>query len=666
MLGGEALAVWGRGFGTSATQLRVTFGSYEGTVVEAKDGRLVVLMPQAASLGTLDVTVTNSNGLAVLPSGVRYEGPGAPPDTVAQSIPTTTPLWQVSQVVLSPVLSAGLRTDATFGSLAVAVGSSDSALVLLGNVGVALSPIALGVVPVSVTARLWPLSGFNAGTGTGTVQLQVLAVDALGTLAVGGLNFTLSSWVLASQGVSLPVGYPILMPKMASEAGCDVQRLQFTTGASRAVLAYRPASAWLFAALDPSSIDPSALSAGTAVPGLTSVGVSVGGTLAAWAPLDDQHLIAAVNGPEGIVEVDVTSGVPVVSTFLIGGTAAVTGLGAACGSVKTFTALATSGPSTSAPLSSQYLAVAYTPATGIPQVGIESLGGGVVSCRIPGPAVTSLAFGNLTQVFPAVPDVLLASSLSNLEQFAVTVGGAAPSPYPQAAVSIGSDPLASVPTFGGLVPTAGGDRVLVIDPSGNLDTVLPDGMSSLGAVYRLAPYGAVSMVTADVEDSTQPVAVAEHTVFTTDEGTSTVDTAGSVLVLPLGDSSPPISLGATSYARGSAWLSASGVGAELAFAADAAGAKQAARAAAFGKSACTGDVDLVESWTVGGPPDYITVGPARAGAFGPSGLTRYGPSPAPAYFAFGSTNLGGESGRGDARMPGSLLPIPGRRAQSRR
>jgi hypothetical protein len=233
--------------------------------------------------------------------------------------------------------------------------------------------------------------------------------------------------------------------------------------------------------------------------------------------------------------------------------------------------------------------------------------------------------------------VLLASSLSNLEQFAVTVGGAAPSPYPQAAVPIGSDPLASVPTFGGLVPTAGGDRVLVIDPSGDLDTVLPDGMSSLGAVYRLAPYGGVSMVTADVEDSTQPVAVAEHTVFTTDEGTSTVDTAGSVLVLPLGDSSPPISLGATSYARGSAWLSASGVGAELAFAADAPGAKQAARAAAFGKSACTGNVDLVESWTVGGPPDYITVGPARAGTFGPSGLTRYGPSPAPAYFVFGST-----------------------------
>jgi len=504
---------------------------------------------------------------------------------------------------------------------------------VLGNLGVSLAPIALGVVPVSVTARLWPLAGFDASTGTGTIQLQVLAVDASGTLAVGGLNFALSAWT--SLGASLPTGYPILVPGFASEAGCDQQVLQFTAAGGWAVLAYRPASSWLFAALEPSSIDPDALSAGTAAPALTGTGVGAGGTLAAWSPLDDLHLVAAVNGPPNLVEVDLTSGSPVVTTLLVAGTAVTAALAAACGPLNTVTALALSGPATSAS-ATQILAVAYTPSTGAPIVALQSLGGGAVSCRTPGPAASALAFGNFEQAFPATPDVLLAASLSNLEQFAVTLTGPAPSPSPQASVSIGTDPLASVPTFGGLIPSSGGVRALVIDSSGDLDTVLPLDMSSLGAVYRLAPYGAVSMVTADVESSTQPVAVAQHTIFTTDEGTSTVDSAGSVLILPLGDDSTPISLGAAAYARGSAWLSVSGVGAALVTSADAAGGQSAAQAAAFTRNACTGLVDLLDSWAPSGPPDLVTVGPAGAGAFGPSGTARYGPSPAPAYFVFGS------------------------------
>lgn len=67
-------------------------------------------------------------------------------------------------------------------------------------------------------------------------------------------------------------------------------------------------------------------------------------------------------------------------------------------------------------------------------------------------------------------------------------------------------------------------------------------------------------------------------------------------------------------------------------------AARAATAAGFVKDVCTGGVRVSADWPLAGTePSIVAVGPARAGAFGPAGISRFGPSPAPAYALFGTS-----------------------------
>ena len=634
LLSGELAVILGAGFGTDAAQLRVAFGSAEATVLDVAPSRVVVRVPAGAGAGAVDVSVTTPGGFATLASGAQLLGPGAPPAAVAQSVATTTPVEELAPVVLSPTL-APLAGDPTFGSLAAAIGSSDSALLVAGGLDVAVAAVPLGIVPTTVAARLVPLPGFVAATGTGTVRLQIVAVDRAGTAALGGLDFTLSAWTLPKGNVAAPSGYPVVARNLAPSPGCDVPRVAFTARGSAAALLWRPAGAWQVGVLDPASLDPSL--AATALRVKAGSTLTLGGPPVAWSALDDRYLAIARNAPGGaapgeLLQLDTGAATPTLSTLLASGTAVSSRL-AACGGPGTLHGVATAGAVSSTPYPGGLVAAAFTPTAGAPQVATVDLATGATSCKLAGPGATALAFANAAVASPPSPDFLLAASLSNLARYSLASG----STSPDAALSLGSDSLAALPAFEALVPTAGGVRVLAIDEAGDLVTVLPATMTSLGPIYRLAPYGEVSVAVADVTGATEPVAIAEHTLLSAVAGGTVLDTAGAALVVPVGGTGAPFSLGAGTFARGAVWMSKPSVGSALAYAADGS-AGPAATAAAFTKDLCTGDVRVSADWPLAGAePSLVAVGPARAGALGPAGEDRFGPSPAPAYALFGTT-----------------------------
>jgi hypothetical protein len=637
-LGGELVAIRGEGFGSRPDAVRVTIGAAEAEVLDAGPDRLVVRLPAVGAAGALDVGVTTPTGFGALPAGIDYLGPGAPLDNAPRSVPTTTPLRFATAVTMAPVLFPHLRSDAQLGSLAVAVGASDTALLVVGNLGVAFSTVPLGIVPVSAAARLVTLPGFDAAGGTGDVELQVLALDPAGTLGIGAIDLRLSGWKLSGPAVvSRPAAFPVVVEGFAP-SGCDTPQILFTARGSAAAVAWKP-SGWMLGVVDPASIDPAALSAGTATPAIRTPAVDLsaapGAGPAGWTALDDQFIAVAVDASSGadLIRID-TNGSGTAARLAAGGTPVADLLrqAAGCGAMDAFLGVAASGAVTgNLTLAGQTLAVSYRAQQGPDLVALVGLAGGAPSCRTPGVLATALAFASAGAEYPAAPDYLLAASGSLLERFPVAASG----PSPDASLSLDADPLAFSAPVGTLVPTSGGARVLAVVPAGNLVTVLPEGFTSAGPVFRLASYGSVSAVALDVAGTAGAFAVAEHTLPLSQGEAIALDTAGAALVLPLGEAETPFSMGAGVYPRGTVSLAGSGGRTILAYAGQNTGGAVGG-AARFQPDACRDGLSVDVAWSTLEPPDLLTQGPARSGAFGPKGESRFGPSPAPVYGLFGT------------------------------
>ncbi len=670
-LAGEAVAIHGSGFGSDPRLVQVSVGTSAATVLDAAPDRLVIEVPALPGSGQADVAVSTGSGLGALTGGLRYDGVGAPPEVEARVLGTTVPMKQVAPVEIPSAFAPQFRQDPVLGSLAVAIGSGDSALVVMPFEGVALAAVPLGIVPVSVTARFAALAGFGTPTaGQGPIQLQILAVDRHGNVAVSGVNFNLTTaWSGTGAAASLAPGYPLVAPGIAPTASCENQQVLFTRNGNYAVVAWRDTDkVHKIAALNETTLDPK----GTVAPQLKGSKLATGGQVVSWSPTGTfaapQSAVVYANAAGSLASsvwsFDPSLASPTAPTPLLS-TTDVNGIVAACSLVasatRTYTAVTVS------PTQNRF-AIAFTVAGDVPRLAEVDksqtiVAATVYSCGFSGPAANALTYCSdptapIITVPPLPPNPanipwILAATLANVQRFTHSIATSLVGPatvgdiHTDASLQLGTDPLLSVPSFGGLAPvssqTALGStlwRLLAVTPDADLQTLLPVTMTNVGPVYRLAPYGSVSVMMAEVDTGAPaPVAVADHTLLRTG-GSGLLDTAGAAFILPLlgGD---PVSLGGGSYGRSAAWLARSGVGG-LAYTADYPSGSTAGAAgmAIFSRDVCQGGYSMTASRGVtasaGSLPDLVVEGPARAGLFGPGGVTRYGPAAPPIYVVSGT------------------------------
>lgn len=633
VLAGQLMALRGGGFPADVAQVQVQVGGAVAEVVDLAPDRLVVRVPALAATGAADVSVTAPSGFRTASGAVRYDGPGQPSGLSTRDLETAVPLW-----ALVPVEGGAQAAP----ELVLGIGASDSALVFAAGLGAAFTTVPLGLVPSTAAARL-----VTAPALPGPASLEVLALDRDGNLAVGSVQLDGSLGVVGRPR-------PSLVATGLVTSDCSHPRLLMARGpaASSAAVAWQSPLGARIAALarDPDTGSWSLRGLPQPLPGAVTSWVSS-------ATVTGQVVLLAGGAA---LTFDSAAAAPALKTFepVAGTTLAGLLQGGACAGLGAVTGLdaVTTYPWDAPPagggpgprVATEAVAVAYRQANLAWVATFDRHDpAGTLRRGLAGVAATALALAPDAPYLSTAEPFPLGASLANLQRFAratgQTVGSCATSLVVDAALPLGADALSLVPGFGGLVPVSAGARLLALTPAGDVESILPTSMTSLGPVFRLAVYGGVSVSMATVEGvGTAPVAVAEH-AFASLGAASALDTGSAELVLPLAGEASPLALGGTGYGRGAVWLG-DGISGALAYAGDVAATSTldalkggSAAVAVFQRDRCNpGATRLSGSRPVSGAPDLVAQGPARAGALGLGGLALYGPADAPVYLAAGA------------------------------
>jgi hypothetical protein len=618
VLGGELVAIRGGGFRSDVTQLEVLVGGEDAEVLSAAEDRVVVRVPALASRGVVDVQARTSVGFRAAEGALRYDGPGQPEGFDTSDLQTAVPIGFVAPV--QPPGSTG------FHDLAIAIGASDSALVVVPEIGLAATTIPLGLVPTSAAARIVPKPD-------GSVGVQVLALARGGEVALG--ETILRDGLVASRVAARPLATSV------TPQDCTSPQVLFTNLGA-------PVAAWIADATGQqriAAIDESRLTLGEYAPAATPHGVPA--PIVGWAPWKAHRVIFAAGGELYLYDASDPATAPAPLTVLPGGTGLptrVSSLLAPCAGAALFfhTLAAVSSPSPAA-TGTDLLALSFR-GGGVDWVALVDLtpgpAEGTVRAGLAGTIATSLALAPEPPYEPTSWAVL-AAGISNLYRFRPLDGApACRDLVPDAALELSTEP-GVLPTIGGMLMASGGTRLLATTPENDIVTVLPPSLTSAGPVYRFASYGGVSMQVASLGGEALPVAVAEHAYSV--DGLSALDTGSALLVVSLAaeNAAGAVALGGSGYGRGAVWLDPPAGGA-LAYtgdlpsitSSDASIRGGAAAVTGFAAGTCPGeDVRITGSRPVAGGPDLVAQGPARAGAFGPDGIARWGPPVAPVYAA---------------------------------
>ena len=622
VMGGELVALLGSGFPTATEQLQVTVSGTPAEVLEAESDRVVVRFPVLAGPGTVDLTVTTSNGFRTLPGAFRYDGPGQP-----QGVGTTDLQTAIAVGGVVPVQPAGASG---FSDLAVAYGGGDSALLVLPLAGVATTTVPLGLVPSSATARL------SVEAGTGNLVIQVLALDEKGHVGLGQVTLTPGGAVVDRKDQQA-------LASTITPRDCHVPRVLFTKNGT-------PVGFWVRGVDGTPVIATIDLGAsGTDYKPKGGITRPLGAEITGWAPWKNDLVIFAAGNELWLYDAS-TQAAP--AALQAAGVDVTQRLVSGC-TFSTVDLVRTVAVETS--LASEALAVSYR-AGGFERVALVDLLLGTVRRGVAGLPATALALAPIAPYVSPTWRVLSADG-GDLVRFAPAAGAPACGEdlVPDASLQLSASPFAALPGFAAMGTFSSGTRVLTITQDGDLVTVLPPSLTSPGAVFRFASYGRLSMSVAPIQlgglSLQVPVAVAEHTLTT--NGVGSLDTGSAQLVLALDAGDHPLALGGSAYGRGAVWVRNPTNGdvwdGALAYTGDFPfdGGTDATGKLAGGSSAitsfkmdtcqATAEMQVRASVPLGGNPDLVAQGPARSGAFGPAGSARYGPQPAPTYLVGGTT-----------------------------
>ncbi|HET8540949.1 MAG TPA: IPT/TIG domain-containing protein [Anaeromyxobacter sp.] len=616
VLGGELVAIRGAGLPADATQLEVRVGTEDAEVIEASAGRLVVRVPALGAIGPADVQLRTPNGFGTREDALRYDGPGAPEGFDTSDLRTAVPLAFVGPV--QPPANG-------FPDIAIATGASDSALLVVPEVGLAAAAIPLGLVPASAAARVKQKLDGSAG-------IEVLALARGGDVVIAEAIYR--DGVLVDRGTPRTLSHATVNP-----TACSFPQVTFTNDA-------RPVAAWTAAGVPTgtvqwiAAIDDGKLGVGEYAPAALGAH-AVAAPITAWAPWKTGAVVFAAGGEIWVYDVSTPAVPPRPLTALRGGV----------GAPQTISTLL--APCAGAGLTYLTLAAASVAGQDLLAVSFDGAGGDWVALvdLTPGAGEGSvrmgLAAGTLATSVALVPEppyapaswAVLTAGIGNLYRF--RPAPAAPSCkdlVADAALQLSGEP-GVLPAIGGMITTSGGTRLLATTPDLDLVTVLPPSLTSAGPVLRLASYGGVSMQVATLGGQALPVAVAEHAY--TGDALSEFDVGSALLAVAMTGESDPVALGGSGYARGAVWLEPPSGGA-LAYTGDLPSLTHgaiserggAAAVTSFAPGVCPGEsVRIAGSRPVAGGPDLVAQGPARAGALGPAGLDRWGPAAAPIYAA---------------------------------
>jgi hypothetical protein len=606
VLGGELVAIRGGGFPSDTAELEVRIGGTDAEVLDLAQDRIVARVPSLATFGLVDLQVRTASGFRTQADAFRYDGAGQPFGFGTSELPTEVPIGFVS-----PIQPPG---PSGFSDLAIAIGASDSALLVVPAVGVAVTSIPLGLVPVSAAARL-------VDAGGGNLRIEVLALGRGGEVALGTANLD----VFASVVNRFPARP---LTSLVTPQACSNPQVMFTASGL-------PVAAWTSVTGEQriATIDSAAATTGAGeYKPRSGVVLTVPEAIVGWVPsMADSVSVAFAAGDE-LYTFDAQAATTAVLTMLPGGLGAkVTDrIEAECGGAPIsyfYTLAAATHDGSSA------IAVGYRTGT-MDRVALVDLTMNTVRVGVAGTIPTSLALAPDPPFAAPTSWAVLVGGITNLYRFRPLPGADACSDLvADAAMPLSSTPGA-LPTFGGMTLTANGTRLLATTPDRDLITVLPPSLTSAGPVLRLASYGGVSIQQATIGGTVTPIAVAEH------QSTSTlsIDTGSALLVVSLAADHGSVALGGSGYGRGAVWLDAP-VGGTLAYTGDLpkAGLSPLARGGAaavtgFASGQCAGEnVRIEASRPMTNGPELVAQGPARAGTLGPAGIARFGPSAPPVY-----------------------------------
>ncbi len=618
VLGGEVVAIRGGGFPAEIARLEVRIGGIDAEVRSVVADRIVVEVPRLASPGSADLLVRSPVGFETRAGALLYQGAGQPPGFGTSDLPTSVALAFVAPV--QPPSSTG------FPDLAIATGAADSALLVVPEVGVAVTTIPLGLVPSSAAARIVS-DGAN-------LRIQVLALARGGEAALGSAVLDTSASVV-NRVQAKPLATTV------STKACTTPQITFTNASKL------PVAAWVNAGdlQKIATIDMPAAEGGQYGIPAGAVAHTVAAPIVGWAPWQADSVLFAAGNELYVYDASTPVTPPRVLTVDVGGTPQPVSslIAAGCPATSFFytVAAATSGGANA-------LAASYR-AGGNDRVALVDLTpgptAGTVRSGLAGTIPTSLALVPEPPYGAPPAWAVLAAGITNLYRFRplANVPGACPDDLvPDAALPLSMAP-GILPSFGGMIAAANGTRLLATTPEQDLITVLPPSLSSAGSVFRVASYGGVSVQNAPVGGGAFPIAVAEHA--SSQGSLSSLDTGSSLLLVSLAGDRGSIALGGSGYGHGAVWVEAAPGAGALAYTGDLPSSglaifQRAGAAAVTGFAAgdCPNeDVRITGTHPVANGSDLVAQGPARAGALGPSGIQRYGPAAAPIYTAKDAT-----------------------------
>ncbi len=609
VLGGELVAIRGGGFPTDLAQLELRIGATDADVLEVAQDRIVARVPSLTTFGAVDVQVRTPIGFRTQAGAMRYDGVGQPFGFGISDLATNVALGFVAPV--QPPSSSG------FSELAIAIGASDSALVVVPAAGVAVTTIPLGLVPVSAAAR-FVVEG-------GNLRIQVLALGK-------GREVALGTAILDGDAAAVNRVPARPLESQVTPADCSTPQVLFTASGIPVAAWTNTAGVQRIATID---VDAATTTFAPEYRPKDAVVHDVPDAIVGWAPwLADTVVFAAGGEIYAYDAAAQTAPAPLtirpggllppvnVSTFLAG-----------CpGGISYFRTLAAATHG-----GSNAIAVAYR-AGYTDHVALVDVTAGTMKVGVAGTIPTSLALAPDPPFATTTSWSVLTGGITNLYRFRPLQGAPACADLvADAALPLSSTPGA-LPTFGGMIVTTDGTRLLATTPDRDLITVLPPSLTSAGPVLRLASYGGLSIQQATIGASVVPIAVAEH-----ENTLSTLDTGSALLVLSLAGDRGSVALGGSGYGRGAVWLDAPN-GSALAYTGDlpkmgAAALTRGGAAAITGFEAgtCLGeDVRVKSSRPVANGPHLIVQGPARSGALGTDGVARFGPAAPPVYGVTGT------------------------------
>jgi hypothetical protein len=617
VLGGELVAIHGGGFPSDAAEVEVRIGSEDAEVLEARPDRIVARVPTLAAFGPADLQVRTAAGFRTQEGALRYDGAGQPSGFGSSDLDTRVELGFVA-----PVQPPG---PFGFSDLAVATGASDSALVVVPAVGLAVATIPLGVVPSSAAAWIDSVSS--------VARLNVLAVGRGGDAALG--TATLDGTSLRGRVAPKPLAHPLVNPH-----SCALPQLVATYFGT-------PVATWegpLANQHKLATIDMAAAHLGTYAPVGGAAGIhSLPAAVSGWGPWGATSIVFATGSEvpdrNEIYAYDAAAALaPRILTLGQDGED-VRSLLASAGcspAIQLIYTLATATTGTS-----DALAIGYR-AGNVDRIALVDLGpgpsAGTVRSGVAGTIPTSLSLVPDPPYAASTTWSVLAAGGTTLYRFR-PLAEAPPCGdlVADAALALSDDASGFLPTFGGMTPAADGTRLLATTPDRDLVTVLPPSLTGAGSIVRFASYGGVSVQRATIGGGEIPVAIAEHASF--ESSVSELDTGSALLLVSLDADGGAVAIGGSGYGRGAVWLDRPGGKGALAYTGDLRKTATdlfqrggAASVTGFAAGQCPGEVVRIDaSRPIAAGPDLVVQGPARSGALGPEGLARFGPAAPPVY-----------------------------------